>query len=237
MGPESIGSPPHQCRGGVQEVAAVRSHDVPLPGLGQRTGSCRTPCDGRPQPSTAHGLHTQFLARRSKSSFDQPASGAMPVLTVRMTTFPAVLSRPRPCPRLTSRLLGSVPLQNHRTPDGVGVCQPRGWGARAARGLSCSRRSSSLAGDGFTLWRMLTLRPQRRPVATAIRRTPLRPLPLTWFPQLNTLPSSNRHAHVIRCSSFVWISGRTIGGCLRCEVRPGRWSRSSRSGWRCLATA
>ncbi len=37
--------------------------------------------------------------------------------------------------------------------------------------------------------------------------------------------------------SFVWITGRTKGRCLRCGVRPGRWWRSSRSGWRCLAIA
>ncbi|MDQ1013567.1 hypothetical protein QFZ43_000116 [Streptomyces afghaniensis] len=36
---------------------------------------------------------------------------------------------------------------------------------------------------------------------------------------------------------FVWISGQTRGRCPRCEVRRGRWSRSSRSGWRCRATA
>ncbi|WP_103502384.1 albusnodin/ikarugamycin family macrolactam cyclase [Streptomyces sp. SM12] len=35
---------------------------------------------------------------------------------------------------------------------------------------------------------------------------------------------------------FVWIIGRTRGRCRRCGVRPGRWWRSSRSGWRCLAT-
>ncbi|WP_432716053.1 alpha/beta fold hydrolase, partial [Streptomyces salinarius] len=35
---------------------------------------------------------------------------------------------------------------------------------------------------------------------------------------------------------FVWISAQTRGRCSRCEVRPGRWSRSSRSGWRYLAT-
>ncbi|WP_354671007.1 sugar kinase [Streptomyces sp. MA15] len=36
---------------------------------------------------------------------------------------------------------------------------------------------------------------------------------------------------------FVWIIGRTRGRCPRCGVRPGRWSRSSRSGWRYRATA
>lgn len=36
---------------------------------------------------------------------------------------------------------------------------------------------------------------------------------------------------------FVWIIGRTRGRCLRCGVRPGRSWLSSRSGWRCLATA
>lgn len=37
--------------------------------------------------------------------------------------------------------------------------------------------------------------------------------------------------------SFVWIIGRTRGRCPRCGVRRGRWWRSSRSGWRCRATA
>ncbi|MEU7080867.1 hypothetical protein ABZ938_24155 [Streptomyces sp. NPDC046409] len=37
--------------------------------------------------------------------------------------------------------------------------------------------------------------------------------------------------------SFVWIIGLTRGRCLRCGVRPGRWSRSSHSGWRYPATA
>ncbi|MER6332632.1 DUF3223 domain-containing protein [Streptomyces sp. NPDC001034] len=37
--------------------------------------------------------------------------------------------------------------------------------------------------------------------------------------------------------SFVWITGQTRGRCPRCGVRPGRWWRSSRSGWRCRATA
>ncbi|WP_432748071.1 Scr1 family TA system antitoxin-like transcriptional regulator [Streptomyces sp. JH002] len=36
---------------------------------------------------------------------------------------------------------------------------------------------------------------------------------------------------------FVWIIGRTRGRCPLCGVRQGRWWRSSRSGWRCLATA
>ncbi|WP_167858805.1 hypothetical protein [Streptomyces albus] len=36
--------------------------------------------------------------------------------------------------------------------------------------------------------------------------------------------------------SFVWIIGRTRGRCPRRGVRPGRWWRFSRSGWRCLAT-
>ena len=33
--------------------------------------------------------------------------------------------------------------------------------------------------------------------------------------------------------SVVWIIGRTRGRSPRCEVRRGRWLRSSRSGWRC----
>ncbi len=42
------------------------------------------------------------------------------------------------------------------------------------------------------------------------------------------------HTHLGR---FVWITGRTRGRCLRCGVRPGRWWRSFRSGWRCRAIA
>jgi hypothetical protein len=41
----------------------------------------------------------------------------------------------------------------------------------------------------------------------------------------------------IHLGAFVWISGRARGRCQRCEVRSGRWSRSSRSGSRCLAIA
>ncbi|MEU5798470.1 AMP-binding protein, partial [Streptomyces sp. NPDC047813] len=36
--------------------------------------------------------------------------------------------------------------------------------------------------------------------------------------------------HLPELGGFVWISGRTTGRCRRCGVRPGRWSRSSRSG-------
>ncbi|WP_461097808.1 Mom family adenine methylcarbamoylation protein, partial [Streptomyces bullii] len=36
-----------------------------------------------------------------------------------------------------------------------------------------------------------------------------------------------------RLGGFVWIIGWTRGRCLRCGVRPSRWWRSSRSGWRC----
>lgn len=46
-----------------------------------------------------------------------------------------------------------------------------------------------------------------------------------------------RATRPLRLGRFVWISGRTKGRCLRCGVRPGRWLRSSRSGWRCRATA
>ncbi|MBP5937734.1 hypothetical protein F3K43_18410 [Streptomyces sp. LBUM 1476] len=61
--------------------------------------------------------------------------------------------------------------------------------------------------------------------------------------RLRTPPSTAREPCALRSSSrlglgrFVWITGRTRGRCLRCGVRPGRWWRSFRSGWRCRAIA
>ncbi|MFJ6687151.1 Pycsar system effector family protein [Streptomyces werraensis] len=42
---------------------------------------------------------------------------------------------------------------------------------------------------------------------------------------------------LLALGGFVWIIERTRERCPRCGVRPGRWSRSSRSGWRYRATA
>ncbi|MET8747688.1 DUF6262 family protein [Streptomyces sp. NPDC004728] len=74
-----------------------------------------------------------------------------------------------------------------------------------------------------------------RRVSTASEHTDLL-LARQEIKRLRTENGQLRQQARVHLGSFVWITAQTRGRCPRCGVRPGRWSRSSRSGWRCLAT-
>ena len=82
---------------------------------------------------------------------------------------------------------------------------------------------------------------QRSPIAFG---TPSTSHQLRWHQPHNPCSGFEVKAHqhntkspVLPLGRFVWITERTRGRCLRCAVRPGRWLRFSRSGWRFRAIA
>ncbi|MFE0349416.1 isochorismatase family protein [Streptomyces griseoluteus] len=106
----------------------------------------------------------------------------------------------------------------------------------ASRGALSRGYDLVLVSDGHTT-------PERPPVQ---RCRPLRSSPTPTRPSRpSSTPSAPSRSHRLRASASVphqrveesvRLIGRTRGRRLRCGDRPGRWWRSSRSGWRGRAT-